>query len=44
MEETKICSIRGIICGACNRALGHAKESKERLQSLIDYLTKFEEV
>lgn len=30
--------IRGILCHHCNTALGLAKDSKERLQKLIEYL------
>lgn len=33
--------VRGLLCGSCNRALGHAKESVERLESLIHYLKVF---
>jgi len=29
---------RGWICGACNLALGHAKDSPQRLRALADYL------
>lgn len=29
---------RGIICAACNLAIGHAQESIARLQRIIDYL------
>lgn len=34
--------IRGILCNNCNLALGHAKDSVERLTALIAYLTKKE--
>lgn len=30
--------VRGILCGWCNSALGHIKDSKENLYKLIDYL------
>lgn len=30
--------VRGILCGGCNIALGHAKDDVERLKSLIGYL------
>ena len=33
--------IRGILCGNCNRGLGHFKDSKEYLKSAIDYLSKY---
>lgn len=32
--------IRGILCNNCNLALGHSKDSVERLQQLIDYLNR----
>lgn len=32
-------AIRGLLCGNCNSALGHAKDDIERLRALIDYLT-----
>ena len=32
--------VRGILCGGCNIALGHAKDDVERLKSLIRYLEK----
>lgn len=35
-HDTKI--VRGIVCNGCNLALGHVKDSVERLQMLIDYL------
>ena len=34
--------IRGLLCGNCNRFLGHSKESVENLESAIRYLTKFQ--
>ncbi len=30
--------IRALLCGACNRALGHAKEDPIRLRALADYI------
>jgi hypothetical protein len=30
--------IRGLLCGSCNRALGHAKDDLSRLRGLIEYL------
>ena len=33
--------IRGLICGNCNSALGHAKDDPERLRKLADYLESF---
>lgn len=30
--------VRGVLCGNCNSALGHAKDSADRLQGLISYL------
>lgn len=30
--------VRGLLCLNCNAALGHAKDSKERLMNLINYL------
>lgn len=32
--------IRGILCGNCNSALGHARDDVARLESLIEYLRK----
>lgn len=32
--------VRGILCGGCNIALGHAKDDTERLKALIRYLEK----
>lgn len=32
--------VRGLICGGCNVALGHASDDIERLQQLIAYLKK----
>lgn len=31
-------AVRGILCHNCNLALGHSKESKDRLQAMIEYL------
>lgn len=31
---------RGVLCGACNRTLGAAKDSTERLEALIVYLKR----
>lgn len=38
----KMCQscIRGRICDACNSALGHAKEDRERLRALVSYLDR----
>jgi hypothetical protein len=33
---------RGWLCSPCNTALGHAKDSRDRLQLLINYLDKCE--
>jgi hypothetical protein len=33
---------RGWLCSPCNTALGHAKDSRDRLQMLINYLDKIE--
>lgn len=33
---------RGLLCQGCNTALGHATDSKERLQGLIQYLESWE--
>src|SRR5579864_4319163 len=34
--------IRGVLCRGCNLALGHTKDSKARLQKLIEYLQRWE--
>jgi len=34
--------VRGVLCFGCNVALGNISDSKERLQMLIDYLSKHE--
>lgn len=36
--------IRGLLCHACNAALGLFKDSKENLQSAISYLLSFEDL
>jgi Recombination endonuclease VII len=33
--------IRGILCGACNRTIGHAKESISRLMACALYLQRY---
>jgi len=33
--------IRGLLCLSCNQLIGHAKESKSRLQESINYLDKY---
>lgn len=33
--------VRGVLCGACNRALGHAEESPLRLRALAAYIEKY---
>lgn len=33
--------VRGLLCGSCNRTIGHAKESSLRLRACADYLDKF---
>lgn len=33
---------RGWLCSPCNTALGHAKDSRDRLQLLINYLDRCE--
>ena len=30
--------VRGLLCSACNRAIGHGNESPERFRSIADYL------
>jgi hypothetical protein len=32
--------VRGLICGKCNYAIGHMKESPEKLRALADYLDR----
>lgn len=34
--------VRGLLCSSCNLALGHAKEDKEVLKSMIEYLERFD--
>ena len=34
--------IRGVICSGCNLALGHARDDKNILKSMIEYLESFE--
>ena len=34
--------VRDILCSNCNTALGHVKDSKDRLRGLIAYLERFE--
>ena len=33
--------IRGLLCGGCNRALAHAKDSVTTLKQLINYLEEY---
>lgn len=33
--------VRGLLCGACNRAAGHAKEDIKRLVGLVEYLERY---
>ena len=35
--------VRGILCWSCNVALGHFKDSPEKLTSALDYLCKFKQ-
>lgn len=35
--------VRGILCWSCNVALGHFKDSEERLTSALKYLCKFKQ-
>jgi|HubBroStandDraft_6_1064221.scaffolds.fasta_scaffold04118_11 hypothetical protein len=35
--------LRGLLCGHCNLILGHAKDSRQVLQGLIDYLRRYEQ-
>lgn len=37
-HETNV--VRGVLCSACNLALGHARDSVEVLEKLKDYLIK----
>ena len=36
--------IRGLLCSVCNLTLGNAKDSVDRLQGLVWYLTKYKKV
>lgn len=42
---TKTCGncVRGVLCPGCNLALGHVADDIERLQGLIEYLTRWSE-
>lgn len=42
-HDHKTGKVRAILCPSCNVALGRVKDSKERLQQLIQYLDKFED-
>jgi len=33
--------VRGFLCGACNRTIGHAQDSSRRLRACADYLERF---
>jgi hypothetical protein len=35
--------IRGLLCSSCNLALGHVKDSMDLLESLKQYLKKYED-
>lgn len=35
---------RGLICPACNLALGHVKDDIEHLAALVDYLERYEDI
>jgi len=32
--------VRGVLCYSCNKALGHARESTERLRAIADYIER----
>lgn len=35
--------VRGLLCGPCNRALGHVRDEIRRLECLVEYLTRLDE-
>jgi hypothetical protein len=37
-HDHKTGKVRALLCGACNRALGHARENVHRLQKSVRYL------
>lgn len=36
--------VRGILCWSCNVALGHFKDSEEKLKAALEYLCKFKQI